>query len=379
MQLTRTGSLVGVVLSSALALTACGSGNNTSTSSASSAGSSPTTGSSAGASASSGASYCATGSLSGQGSTFQQNAELQWIKDYAAKCSGAQVSYQGTGSGAGKSAFGNGTADFGGTDSLPKPAEQAAADKRCGAGNKGILTPVVAGAVVLTYNLPGVSKLVLSPATAAGLFQGTIKTWNDAALKADNPGVSLPSIPVVPVHRSEKSGTTKIFSGWLKATAKGAWTLGSAETLTWPGGQSAKGSDGTTTAVAQSKGGVTYTELSFAKQRSLPSADIKNASGAAVTASGASVSAALSTAKVDTSAGDIRISPDYATTTAAAYPLAAPSYVLTCDKGNKNAALLKGFLTYALSDGKAALDALGYAPLPDVIGTQALAQAAKLS
>ena len=366
--------MVGLVLSSALALTACGSGNNTS-----STASAPATPASVGASSAAAASYCATGSLSGQGSTFQQNAQLQWIKDFTAKCSGAQVSYQGTGSGAGKSAFGNGTADFGGTDSLPKPAEQAAADKRCGAGNKGILTPIVAGAVVLTYNLPGVTKLVLSPTTAAGLFQGTIKTWNDPALKADNPGVSLPSIPVVAVHRSEKSGTTKIFSSWLKLTATSVWKLGSAETLTWPGGQSAKGSDGTTTAVSQSKGGVTYTELSFAKQRNLPFADVKNQSGAAVTASGASVSSALATAKVDTGSGDIRITPDYATTTASAYPLAAPSYVLTCDKGNKSAALLKGFLTYALTDGKAALDALGYAPLPDAIGTQALAQAGKLS
>lgn len=372
MQFTRTGSFAGLVLSSALALTACGSGNNTTAVSSSA----PT--SAAGGSAA-GAAYCATGSLSGQGSTFQQNAELQWIKDYQAKCSGAQIAYQGTGSGAGKTAFGNGTADFGGTDSLPKDPEQAAADKTCGSGNKGIVTPVVAGAVVLVYNLPGVSKLVISPMVAAGLFQGTIKTWNDPALKADNSGATLPAIPVVPVHRSEKSGTTSIFSTWLDANAKGDWKLGAGETLTWPGGQSAKGSDGTTTSVSQSKGAVTYTELSFAKQRSLPFADIKNASGAAVTASGASVSAALKTAKVDTGKGDIRISPDFATPTPDAYPLSSPTYVLTCDKGNKNAALLKGYFTYALTDGKDVLDQLGYAPLPDEISTQAQAQVEKLS
>jgi phosphate transport system substrate-binding protein len=241
------------------------------------------------------------------------------------------------------------------------------------------VTPIVAGAVVLTYNLPGVDKLVLSPKTVAGIFQGKITKWNDAAIKADNASATLPSTTIVPIHRSEKSGTTKIFSSWLAATDRSDWKLGVDETLTWPGGQSAKGSDGTTTTVSQAKGGVTYTELSFAKQRNLPFADIKNQSGAAVAASGASVSAALKTAKVDTSKGDIRITPDYATPTADAYPLSAPSYVLTCDKGNKNAALLKGYLTYVLTEGKSVLDGLGYAPLPDAINAQAVTQVSSLA
>lgn len=370
MKLKRASTFSALALAGVAALTACGSGNNTTDVASSAA---PSAG------GASGSANCASGSLSGQGSTFQQNAELQWIKDYSAQCSGVQISYQGTGSGAGKTAFGNGTADFGGTDSLPKDPEQAAADKNCGAGNKGIVTPIVAGAVVLTYNLPGVDKLVLSPKTVAGLFQGTIKRWDDAALKADNPDAKLPSLPVIPVHRSEKSGTTKIFSGWLDATAKADWKLGVDETLTWPGGQSAKGSDGTTTSVAQSKGGVTYTELSFAKARSLPFADIKNQSGATVTPNAASVSAAFKTATVDTSKGDLRIKPDYATTTAAAYPLSAPSYVLTCDKGNKNAALLKSYFTYVLTSGTQVLDGLGYAALPDEISAKAAAQVASFS
>ncbi|MCW2600112.1 MAG: pstS [Frankiales bacterium] len=365
MKVTRPGQLAALVVAGTLSLTACGSGNNTAAPGPTASGSS--------------AANCATGSLSGQGSTFQQNAELQWIKDFQAACSGAQIAYQGTGSGAGKTAFGNGTADFGGTDSLPKTAEQAAADKRCGTGNKGIVTPIVAGAVVLTYNITGVSKLALSPNTVAGIFQGTITKWDDAAIKADNPSATLPSIPIVPVHRSDASGTTSIFTSWLDATGKPAWKLGVGQTVTWPGGQSAKGSDGTTTAVAQAKGGITYTELSFAKQRNLPFADIKNQSGAAITPNGTSVSAALATAKVDTSKGDIRISPHYATTAAAAYPLSAPSYVLTCDKGNKNAALLKAYFTYTLTTGKSVLDGLGYAPLPDAIATQALTQVGTLA
>jgi len=373
-KVTRTSQVAGLVVVGALALTACGSGNNTSANPKSTVTAGSTAGSTPGSTAG-----CATGSLSAQGSTFQGNAELQWSKDFAAKCPGAQVAYQGTGSGAGKSAFGNGTADFGGTDSLPKAPEQAAADTRCGTGNKGVVTPVVAGAVVLTYNLPGVDKLIISAKTAAGIFQGTIKQWDAAEIKADNPGATLPSIPIVTVHRSDKSGTTKIFSSWVKANDAAGWKLGADETLTWPGGQSAKGSDGVTTAVSQSKGGITYTELSFAKQRSLKFADIKNASGAAVAASGTSVSSALASAKVNTSKGDLRITPDYATTAAGAYPLSAPSYVLTCNKGNKNAALLKAYLTYVLGDGKAVLDGLGYAPLPEAISTQAVGQVATLA
>ena len=369
MTVSRNSKLAGLVVMGSLALTACGSGNNDTTSTAT-----PGSSSSSGTAAAG----CATGSLNAQGSTFQANAELQWSKDFAAQCSGAMVAYQGTGSGAGKSAFGNGTADFGGTDSLLKAPEQAAADKRCGAGNKGVVTPIVAGAVVLTYNLPGVDKLVLSPSNVAKIFEGKLTTWDDAALKADNSGATLPSIPIVSVHRNDKSGTTKIFSSWLDANAKADWTLGADETLAFPGGQSAKGSDGVTTAVSQAKGGLTYTELSFAKQRKLPIASVKNASGAVVEATAAGVSAALATAAVGAEGG-ITLKPDYATKAADAYPLSSPSYVVTCDKGNKNAGLVKAYLTYVLGDGKAVLDGLGYAPLPDAVAAKATAAVAALS
>ncbi len=360
---SRLIAVAGIAACGAVALSACGSSSTTSAS--------PSSGTS---SSSGGSADCATGSLSGQGSTFQQNAQLQWISDYQKKCSGAKIAYQGTGSGAGKAAFGNGTADFGGTDSLPKDTEQAAADKVCSPG-KGVITPIVAGGVVLTFNLQGVDKLTLSPEVVAGIFEKKITSWDDAAIKKINDGVNLPSIPIVPVHRTDKSGTTNIFTSWLKATAGSSWTLDSGEVVDWPGGeQSAQGSDGVTTAVKQAAGGITYTELSFAKQRSLPTALIVNQAGKSVEATGSSVSAALETAKVDTSMGDLRVTPDYATTNDAAYPMASPTFILTCNQGNKNAALLKSYFTYALTDGKAVLDQLGYAPLPDSLNTKALDQ-----
>lgn len=370
---SRLVGVVGLIATGALALSACGSSNN---SAAGAANSSASGGSSTG---SSNPDYCATGTLSGQGSTFQQNAELQWISDYQKKCSGAQISYQGTGSGAGKAAFGNGTADFGGTDSLPKASEQSAADQRCAPG-KAIVTPIVAGAAVLTYNLQGVNNLVLDAPTTAKIFEKKITTWNDPAIKALNPGTSLPNTPIVPVVRTDKSGTTNIFSSWLAADAGSAFTLKAGETVSWPSGvQAAKGSDGVTTVVKQNAGGITYTELSFAKERNLDTAKIVNPAGQAVAASGASVSAALKTAKVDTSKGDIRVTPDYATTDPAAFPLASPSFILTCNQGNKNAALLKGYFTYALTDGQSVLDSLGYAPLPASLNQQALAQVKSFS
>ncbi|MDP9101180.1 MAG: phosphate ABC transporter substrate-binding protein PstS [Actinomycetota bacterium] len=359
--------IAGLGVLAAFALSACSSGNNTPSAVA-------THSTAPGASA---AATCATGSLSGQGSTFQQPIELQWIKDYAAKCPGAQVAYVGTGSGAGKAALGAGTADFGGTDSLPKPAEQANADKHC--GGTAIVTPVTLGADVLTYNLQGVTKLQLSPETLAGIFQLTIVTWNDKAIATDNPGVTLPNIPIVPVHRNDKSGTTNIFSSWLTKTAP-SWKLGSGDTLVWPAKeQSGKGSDGVVAGVRQTPGGITYTELSYAKLNSLPFADVKNQAGKFVTPAAASISAALATAKVDTTKGDLRVTPDYATADPAAYPASSPTYVFTCKTGNKSAALLKGYLTYALTDGRAVADQLGYAPLPDALQAQALAQVAALS
>jgi phosphate transport system substrate-binding protein len=299
--------------------------------------------------------------------------------DYQAKCAGSTIAYAGTGSGAGKTSFGNGTVDFAGSDSNLNDTEQTAANTRCGATNYAIQTPITAGAAVLTYNLSGVKNLQLSAATIAGIFQGTITKWDDAAIKADNSGVSLPSTTIVPVHRSDKSGTTNIFSSFLKSNAGSAWTLGAGETLNWPGGQSGNGSTGTTAAVKQADGGITYTELSFAKLNNLPFAKVKNASGAYIEPNGKSVSAGLADATIDTTHKDIRAVVKYDSPNADAYPLSAVSYVITCNAGNKGAALIKGFINYALTDGTGVADGLGYAPLPSAMLSAAKTQVDSIS
>jgi phosphate transport system substrate-binding protein len=347
-----------------LGLTACGSDNNTTAgSSGVSAGSIP----------------CGTGALTGAGSTFQKNIELQWIKDYTGACSGAQVNYNGTGSGAGIQSFSDNQVDFAGSDSLMKDTEQTKADARCGAGNKAIHTPITAGAIVFTYNLPGVSNLKLSPEVLAGIFMGTIKTWNDPKIAADNAGVNLPSTTIQPVHRSDSSGSTDILSKFLDATAKDTWTLGTGKDLKWPGGQAGKGSDGVTAAVKSAPGGITYVEQSFSKANSLPEAQVKNGNGEFVAANGQSVSTALAAATADTSKGDIRVKIDYTSKSAGAYPVSAVSYVITCDKGNKNAAALKAYLGYAADKGQASADALGFAPLPAAVASKVKPQIAGIS
>ncbi len=368
MKLGWYGRSAALVVAAALATSACGSDDNAD------AGAQPS-----GTASASAAGDCTAGTLTGAGSTFQKNIELQWIKDFGAACSGTTVDYKGVGSGAGISQFGEGTVDFAGSDSVMKDDEQAKADTRCGSGNKAIHLPVTAGAIVFAYNLSGVTSLQLSPTTIAGIFQGKVTKWNAAEVAADNPGATLPATAIQAVHRSDSSGSTDVMSKYLDKTANGTWTLGTGKELSWPGGQAAKGSDGVTTAVKSTNGAIAYTELSFAKANDLPVAKVKNASGAYVEPTGDSVGKALASATLDESKGDLRAKIDFATAEPAAYAVSAVSYVIVCDKGNKNAALLKAYLTYATGPGQATSDALGYAPVPGTIATKLTAAVAAIA
>jgi phosphate transport system substrate-binding protein len=352
-RLFGTPAAILVLGGSLLGLTACGTDNNS--------------GSGGAAAPAAGSIPCGTGSITGAGSTFQKNIELQWIKDYTGACNGSQVNYNGTGSGAGIQSFNDKQVDFAGSDSLMKDDEQAKADARCGGGNKAIHMPITAGAIVFTYNLPGVSTLKLSPAVLAGIFQGQIKTWNDPKIAADNAGVTLPNVPVQPVHRSDSSGSTDILSKFLDSTAKDSWKLGTGKELQWPGGQAGKGSDGVTAAVKSAPGGITYVEQSFSKANSLPEAQVSSGSGQFVAANGQTVAAALASVTPDTSKGDVRVKIDYSKTPAGAYPVSAVSYVITCGKGNANAAALKAYLGYSADKGQASAESLGFAPLPQAL------------
>lgn len=357
MKVTRTGQLAGLVVAGALALTGCGTDNNTQ----GATGGTPTSGSSSSIA-------CATGDVKGAGSTFQKNIVAQWIKDYTAACSGATIDYQGIGSGAGIKQFSSGTIDFAGSDSTMKPDEQAAADKQC--GSPALHLPVTAGGIAIAYNLKDVKGLQLSPATIAAIFEGKVAKWDDALIKADNPGTALPSIAVTAVHRDDSSGTTDVLSKYLAATAGSAWTLGTGKELKWPASvQGASKSDGVTQAVAGTEGGVTYVEKSFVDAGSLSAAKVKNGAGEYAELSADTVTKALGGATVPASGNDLKVKYDFTNTTPGAYPVTAVSYEIVCSKGKDAAkqALLKSFLTYAVGDGQKDADATGFAPLPSTL------------
>ena len=349
----------GISVVAVLGLAACGSDNN---------GTSPTA--SGGSPSASSSSSCAAGSVTGQGSTFQANIEKQWISQFTGQCSGAQLTYTGTGSGAGIKQFGSGTIDYAGSDATMKPDEQAAADKRC--GNAALHIPVTAGGVAIIYNVKNVSSLNLSAATLAGIFDGSIKTWDAAQIKADNPGATLPSTPIKTYHRSDGSGTTKVFTGFLNADAPSEWKLGSDKSITWPSGLGANGSSGVVQGVKSTDGGITYAEVSYAKQDNLPTAKVKGAQGDFTDISSSTVSQSIDSGFSITGTGsDLAGKLDYTKMTG--YPISTVSYVIVCSHYSDAAkgALIKAFLTYAVGAGQQQADALGFAPLPAGLVTRA--------
>jgi phosphate transport system substrate-binding protein len=355
---TRFAALGGVVVAGALALSACGSDNNTSgsTSSAPAASSSD----------------CAKGTVNAAGSSAQKNAIEEWSKGYSAGCAGATLNYNPSGPGAGVQAFTAGQVAFAGSDSALKPEEHAPADARCKTG-KAIDLPMVVGPIAVAYNLKGVTGLQLSPATTAGIFAGTIKTWNDPAIKKDNPSATLPSTPIKTLHRSDDSGTTDNFTKYLTATAPDIWKFAGGKKWTAPGGQGLKGSDGVSTALKQTDGSVGYVEMSFATNNSLSTAKVKNGAGEYVDLTPENAGKSVASAAPVGTGNDLALKIDYKTTAAGAYPIVLVTYEIVCEKGlpTEQANFVKAFLTYTSgSAGQSALTKLGYAPLPDSVLTK---------
>jgi phosphate transport system substrate-binding protein len=299
--------------------------------------------------------------------------EQSWIAGYAQQCSGSRISYQAVGSGAGIQQFGSGTINFAGSDVIMKPDEQSKADATC--GSKAIHIPITAGGVGVTYKLSGVNNLQLSAPTIAKIFTGKVAFWDDPAVKSDNPGVSLPHTAVHVFVRSDDSGTTAVFSGFLAAAAGADWTLGApAKHINWPSSDQGKPqSAGVSGAVSATNGGVTYVEQAFATQHNLSLAKVKNAGGTYVELSPTNVSKALEGAMTSGTAPDLSQKINFAPTDPAAYPISTVSYAIVCTKYPSNfsgVALLKAYLKYAVTAGQAQAISLGFAPLPAALASQ---------
>jgi len=353
------GRLAAVAVAGALSLVACGTDDNTP------AGSSGTASASASAAANDSG---LSGTINAAGSSAQANAIDEWKKGFQVANPEASINYQPSGSGAGIQAFIQGTVAFAGSDSAlnEEKGEPEQADARCQTG-KAINIPMVTGPVAVVYNLPGVDGLQLTPKVLAGIFNSKITTWDDAAIKADNPDAELPSTPIQAFHRSDESGTSDNFTKFLKATAESDWPHEPGKA--WPAdakGQGAKGSDGIASSVKDTEGSISYVEMSYAENSGLQTAKVANGSGEFVELTADSAAKTVETAEVKGSGNDLKLSIDYNTKTPGAYPIVLVTYEITCEKGlpAEEVELVKSFLTYTASDeGQAALKDLGYAPL----------------
>jgi phosphate transport system substrate-binding protein len=377
-KLSRAGVIAAGVLAAVVALTACGSSGNSSSNTTAAAGGNGST--SAGVSSSAAAVSCATGSLKGEGSTAQKNVISEWIQKYQAKCNGSTIAYNATGSGAGVQQFNGGQVDFGGSDAAlsSSKGEVAAANKRCGGTAYNL--PMVTIPIGVAFNVKGLTDLTLTPDVVAKMFQGTITSWDDPAIKALNSGANLPATKITVFFRSDASGTTQNFENYLAASAPSVYTATPSKNWSGKVGQGKKGNDGVQQGVKSVDGGLGYLEWSFVVSGGLNSAKINNGGGA-VEMNADTAGKAVSAATVDASGAQITLKLNYATKVAGAYPITGVTYELVCEKYSdaKIGALVKSFFTYTSTEGQNGLADLGYAPLPTEIGSQVQALVAKIS
>ena len=300
-------------------------------------------------------------SLTGAGATFPNPIYTKWFDAYHKK-TGVQINYQSIGSGGGIRQFTEGTVDFGATDGPMNESQIQAVN-----GNV-LHLPTVLGAVVVTYNVPGLetTRLKFDGNALVDIFMGRITKWNDTKIAALNPGVKLPDQDLIVVHRSDGSGTTYIFTDFLNKFSR-EWRdkVGYATSVNWPVGLGGKGNEGVTQQVKQTEGAIGYVELIYALSNNLPYASIKNSAGTFVEPSLPSVTAAAASAKLKPDT-DFRVSitnPPGAD----AYPIASFTWLLV-QKDAKDAAkakVIKDFLQWMTSsDAQQMASELKYAPLP---------------
>lgn len=299
--------------------------------------------------------------LTGAGATFPYPVYSKWF-DAFYRSTGHQVNYQSIGSGAGVKQFVEGTVDFGATDGPMTDAEIAAF------GGKVLHLPTVLGADVVTWNLPSLdsTQLRFDGALLADVFLGKVTKWDDARIAALNPGVALPDLDILVVHRSDGSGTTYIWTDYLSAiSTEWATTVGRGKSVNWPTGIGAKGNEGVTQQVKQVEGAIGYVELVYAMANDMPYGAIRNKAGVFVAPTLESVSAAAAGTPMGTDT-DFRVSIVDAEG-AEAYPVSSFTWLLVhpdmADAAKARA--IRDFLRWMTTGEAAAMAAeLHYAPLP---------------
>jgi phosphate transport system substrate-binding protein len=311
------------------------------------------------------------GQLNGAGSTFIFPLLSKMGEDYNTKC-GVKLNYQSIGSGGGIKQWTNNTVDFGASDAFLKDSEiQAAA-----ANGEPVEIPVTFGAVVVAYNLQGLSAPIqMTPDIVAGIFLGTITKWNDPKIAAQNAGVTLPDTDISVVHRSDGSGTTSIFTTYLSAVSPdwvttvggGDPSKSAGKEVEWPTGLGASGNEGVTQGINQTDGGVGYIELAYALKNNIPFATLQNKAGNFVVPSLDSVKAA---ADLPSYPADLRFNLSN-TDSPQGYPITGTTWVIVYKdlskvlKSQDRANALVDFLWWAIHEGQAEAGPLFYGSIPD--------------
>jgi phosphate transport system substrate-binding protein len=300
--------------------------------------------------------------LTGAGATFPYPIYSKWFDMYHEK-TGIQINYQSIGSGAGIQQVKAGTVDFGASDA---PLN----DQRMKEMPRAVIHfPTVAGAVALAYNLPDISApLKLTPAIVTGIYLGKIKMWNDPIIVAANPGITMPGSPILPVHRSDGSGTTYIFVSYLAAVSS-EWKelVGVNTSVSWPVGIGGKGNEGVSGLVRQTPGAIGYVELAYAKQNNFAVAHVKNAAGNFIEPTLTSTTAAANGAAAAL-AKDVRTpivnSPD-----PNAYPIAGLTFLLVYKEQQDQAKgkAIADFISWSMTEGQEVAEGLSYARLPEAV------------
>lgn len=302
--------------------------------------------------------------INGAGATFPYPIYSKWFDEYHKKFAGTQINYQSVGSGAGIKQVTDGTVDFGASDGPMNDEQIKAYEDKHGFGIQHF--PTVLGAVVPTYNIPGVSAtLNFTPEALAGIFLGKVTKWNDPAIAGANKGVNLPANDIVVVHRAEGSGTTYVWTDYLsKISDEWKTKVGKNTSVNWPTGLGGKGNEGVTGQIKQTPNAIGYVELIYAVQNNIPYGNVKNPAGVFVKADLAGVSAAAA-GVANTMPEDYRVSITNAPGKTA-YPISSFTWLLIpkkiSDAPKRDA--IKGFLKWMLADGQNYAEKLSYAKLP---------------
>jgi phosphate transport system substrate-binding protein len=319
-----------------------------------------------------------SGTLDGSGATFPKVYYDEAIAEFASVAPDVTVNYAGGGSGKGRTDLQEQVVDFAGTDGVVK-AEDVPKYK----GGEFVYVPTVIAPITVSYNLEGVDELHLTAPTIAKIFQAQITSWDDPAIVAENEGVELPAEPITVVHRADGSGTTENFSKFLEAavgpegTAEaGVWTLGTGSELEWPASTlGGDGNSGVAQLISQTAGSIGYVDLSDAMENGLVYASVQNKAGEFVQPTPEAASAAAAGAKIN---DDLTFFVGWADG-AEAYPIAAQTWIIAyVDTPADQAEVLRGFLTYLVTDAQELTGELGYAPLPADLQAKALANIAKI-